>query len=63
MRRIEEVSKVPEVRVTSEDYAAMYAVFRRKESLPKEVRERAYRKWEEVFSPGRKVVSVEGQPA
>jgi hypothetical protein len=63
VRRIEEVAKVPEVKVSSEDYAAMHAVFRQKKSVPEEVRERAYRKWKEVFSPGRKVVSVEGQPA
>jgi hypothetical protein len=63
VKRIEEVSKVPEVRVSSGDYAAVFAVFRQKKKVPEEVRERAYRVWEEVFSPGRKVVSVEGQPA
>jgi hypothetical protein len=63
VRKIEEVSKVPEVKISSEDYAAMYAVFRQKKKVPEEARRRAYEKWEEVFSPGRKVVSVEGQPA
>jgi hypothetical protein len=63
VRKIEEVSKVPEVKITSEEARAMYAVFRVKKKVAEEVRERAYRKWEEVFSPGRKVVSVEGRPA
>jgi hypothetical protein len=63
VKRIEEVSKVPEVKITSEEARAMYAVFRQKKKVPEEVRERAYRKWEEVFSPGRRIVSVEGQPA
>jgi hypothetical protein len=63
VKRIEEVSKVPEVKITSEDHAAMYAVFRVKKKVPEEVRKRAYEKWDQVFSPGRKVVSVEGQPA
>jgi hypothetical protein len=60
VRKIEEVSKVPEVRVSSGDYAAVFAVFRQKKKVPEEVRERAYRVWDQVFSPGRKVVSVEG---
>jgi hypothetical protein len=63
VKRIEEVAKVPEVRVSSGDYAAVFAVFRQKKKVPEEVRERAYRVWDQVFSPGRKVVSVEGQPA
>jgi len=63
VQKIEEVAKVPEVKISSGDYAAVFAVFRQKKKVPEEVRERAYRVWEEVFSPGRKVVSVEGQPA
>jgi hypothetical protein len=63
VKRIEEVSKVPEVKVSSEEVRAMYAVFRQKKKVPEEVRERAYRVWDQVFSPGRKIVSVEGQPA
>jgi hypothetical protein len=63
VKRIEEVARVPEVRVSSEDYAAAFAVFRQKKKVPEEVRERAYRVWDQVFSPGRKVVSVESQPA
>jgi hypothetical protein len=63
VKRIEEVSKVPEVKITSEEYSAMFEVFRRKKKVPEEVRKRAYEKWDQVFSPGRKVVSVEGQPA
>jgi hypothetical protein len=63
VRKIEEVAKVPEVKVSSEEARAMYAVFRQKKKVPEEVRERAYRVWDQVFSPGRKVVSVEGQPA
>ena len=60
VRKIEEVAKVPEVKITSEEARAMYAVFRQKKKVPEEVRERAYRVWEEVFSLGRKIVSVEG---
>jgi len=63
VRKIEEVSKVPEVKISSGDYAAVFAVFRQKKKVPEEVRERAYRVWEEVFSLGRKIVNVEGQPA
>jgi hypothetical protein len=48
------------VRVSKEDYAVMYEVFRRKRSLPEEVRKRAYEKWDEIFAPGKKVVVVEG---
>jgi uncharacterized OB-fold protein len=59
VRRIEEVSKVPEVKISSEEARAMFEVFRRKKKVAEEVRERAYRKWEEVFSPGRRIVSVE----
>lgn len=59
VKRIEEVSKVPEVKVSKEEYTAMFEVFRRKKSMPKEVRDAAYRKWEEVFAPGAKVVRVE----
>lgn len=60
VRRVEESVKVPEVRVSKEDYAAMHAVFRRKKSVPEEVSKKAYRVWDQVFSPGRKVVIVEG---
>ena len=63
VQKIEEVAKVPEVKITSEEARAMYAVFRQKKKVPEEVRERAYRVWEEVFSLGRKIVNVEGQPA
>ena len=59
VKRIEEVGKVPEVKVSKEEYAVMFEVFRRKKSVPREVREAAYRKWEEVFAPGAKVVRVE----
>ena len=59
VRRIEEVSKVPEVRVSAEEAKAMYATFRQKKKVPEEVRARAYRLWDTVFAPGRKVVSVE----
>ena len=55
--------RFPEVKISSGDYAAMYAVFRQKKKVPEEERRRAYEKWDQVFSPGRKVVSVEGQPA
>jgi len=60
VRKIEEAAKMPEVSVSREDYAAIFAVFRTKKGVPEEVRKRAYAKWEEIFSPGRKIVSVEG---
>jgi hypothetical protein len=75
VRKIEEVSKVPEVRVSEKEYAVMYAVYREKKTEKKrEVAEKygvpygdmgeiARKAWERVFSPGRKVVVVEGQPA
>jgi hypothetical protein len=59
VKRIEEVSKVPEVKISKEEYTAMFEVFRRKKKVAEEVRERAYRRWEEVFAPGAKVVRVE----
>jgi hypothetical protein len=57
---LEALRKVPTVRVSKEDYAVMYEVFRRKKSLPEEVRKRAYEKWDQVFAPGAKIVEVEG---
>jgi len=57
---LEALRKVPTVRVSREDYAAMYEAFRRKKSLPKEVRDRAYKAWDRVFAPGAKIVEVEG---
>jgi len=59
-KRVEEAFKAPVVTVGKEDYAAMFAVFRTKKGVPEEVRKRAYAKWDQVFSPGRKVVVVEG---
>jgi len=59
VRRIEEMAKVPEVRVSAEEAKAMYATFRQKKKVPEEVREQAYAVWDKIFSPGRKVVSVE----
>jgi hypothetical protein len=59
-KRVEESAKVPEVSVSREDYAAMFAVFRTKKRVEEEVRRRAYAKWEQIFAPGRKVVVVEG---
>jgi hypothetical protein len=75
VRKIEEVSKVPEVRVSEMEYAVMYAVYREKKTEKKrEVAEKygvpygdmgeiARKAWERVFAPGRKIVVVEGQPA
>ena len=57
---LEALRKVPTVRVSREDYAAAWLAFRRKESLPKEVRDRAYEVWDRVFAPGAKIVEVEG---
>jgi hypothetical protein len=51
--------KVPEVTVTKEDYAAMYATFRQKKRVDADTRDGAYAKWDQVFSPGRKIVNVE----
>jgi len=59
VKRIEELSKVPEVRITAEEAKAMYATFRQKKKVPEEVRERAYKAWDAVLSPGRKLVIVE----
>jgi len=53
--------KVPEVRISSEDYSALYATFRKKGKVPEGVRRRAYEVWDHVFSPGRKVLEVEGR--
>jgi hypothetical protein len=58
VRKIEEAAKVPEVRVSKEDYAAMYAVFRVKKKVPEDARRRAYEAWDRVFAEGRKIVSV-----
>ena len=60
VKRIEGAAKVPTVRVSREDYAAMYEAFRRKKSVPKEVRDKAYKAWDRVFAPGAKIVEVEG---
>jgi hypothetical protein len=60
VKRIEEAAKMPEVSVSREDYAAMFAVFRTKKRVEEGVRRRAYAKWEEVFAPGAKIVRVEG---
>lgn len=57
---LEALRKVPTVRVSRGDYAAAWLAFRRKESLPKEVRDRAYEVWDRVFAPGAKIVEVEG---
>jgi hypothetical protein len=54
-----EALKVPEVRVSREDYSALYATFRRKGKVPEEVRRRAYELWDQVFSPGRRILEVE----
>jgi hypothetical protein len=54
-----EALKVPEVRVSREDYSALYEVFRRKGKVPEGTRRRAYELWDQVFSPGRKVLEVE----
>ena len=59
VKRIEELSKVPEVRITAEEAKAMYATFRQKKKVPEEVRGQAYAVWDKIFSPGRKVVTVE----
>jgi len=59
VKRIEELSKVPEVKITAEEAKALYMTFRQKKKVPEEVRARAYRLWDTVFAPGRKVVSVE----
>ena len=56
-----EAAKVPEVRISSEDYSALYATFRKKGKVPEGVRRRAYEVWDHVFSPGRKVLEVEGR--
>ena len=58
VKRIEEAAKVPEVRVSKEDYAAMYAVFRVKKKVPEDARRRAYEAWDRVFAEGRKIMSV-----
>jgi hypothetical protein len=60
VKRIEEAAKMPEVSVSREDYAAMFAVFRTKKRVEEEVRRRAYAKWEQIFAPGAKIVRVEG---
>jgi hypothetical protein len=60
VKRIEEAARIPEVKVSKEDYAAMFATFRQKKKVAEEARRRAYTKWEEVFAPGRKIVNVEG---
>jgi len=59
VKRIEELSKVPEVKVSAEEVKAFYATFRQKKKVPEEVRGQAYAVWDKVFSPGRKVVTVE----
>jgi hypothetical protein len=51
--------EVPEITITKEDYAAMYATFRQKKRVDTDTRDKAYAKWEQVFSPGRKIVNVE----
>jgi len=51
--------EVPEITITKEDYAAMYATFRQKKRVDADTRDRAYAKWDQVFSPGRKIVNVE----
>jgi hypothetical protein len=51
--------EVPEVTVTKEDYATMYSVFRQKKRVDADTRDRAYAKWEQIFKPGKKIVSVE----
>jgi hypothetical protein len=56
-----EATKVPEVRISSEDYSALYATFRKKGKVPEEVRRRAYELWDQVFSPGRRILEVERQ--
>jgi hypothetical protein len=60
VRKIEEAAKMPEVSVSGEDYAAMFAVFRTKKRVEEGVRKRAYAKWDEIFAPGAKIVRVEG---
>jgi len=59
VKRIEELSKVPEVRVSAEEVKALYATFRQKKKVSEEVRERAYKAWETLLSPGRKLVIIE----
>ena len=59
VKRIEEMAKVPEVKVSAEEVKAFYATFRQKKKVPEEVRGQAYAVWDKVFSPGRKVVTVE----
>jgi hypothetical protein len=54
-----EATKVPEVRVSREDYSALYEVFRRKGRVPEDIRRRAYELWDQVFSPGRRILEVE----
>jgi hypothetical protein len=51
--------EVPEITITKEDYAAMYATFRQKKRVDASTRERAYAKWDQVFVKGRKIVNVE----
>jgi regulator of replication initiation timing len=57
---LEALRKVPTVKVSKEDYAVAWLAFRKKKSLPEEVRDRAYEVWDRVFAPGAKVVEVEG---
>jgi hypothetical protein len=50
---------LPEVRVTREDLQALELYYVKKRASEPEVRERARRVFSEVFSKGRKIVSVE----
>jgi len=60
VRKIEEASKIPEVKVSAEEVKAAFAVFRVKKKVPEEVRAKAYRTWDAIFAPGKKIVAVEG---
>jgi len=51
--------KVPEIIISEEEYATIYATFRQKKKVPAEKRAHAYAKWDQIFAKGRKIVNVE----